>query len=478
MADTKNTFFRGIIWNTIEKILVKGSSFIITVILARLLTPEDYGIIGMLAIFIALSNVFIESGFSKALIQKKDVNDDDFNTAFITNLGVAVLVYIALFFSAPLIARFYNVPQLILISRVLFINLILVSCNIVQNAILTRAVDFKSIAKINFIGVLVGGLAGIVSAYLGANVWALVIQTLATSVTRMMVFPLFSRWYPKLKFSVVSFKALFGFGSKLLVSGSMAVVVNNISTICIGKFYSQAQLGFYTRAVQFSEIISTIINDVVGTVSYPVLSNLQESKDEMLSMYKRSLLYTAMLTFPILILTALLAEPLVLVLLTEKWLPCVALLQILCLARMWTPISALNVNILNALGRTGLTLKIETIKILYGIVALAITIPIGVKAIVIGNLITTIISFFVNTYYPGKLLGYGAFKMLKDWKYVFLSVCAMSLIVLGCNHFVTNPYIQLLVVGPIGIGVYLAICIASGQLNFKAMLQTIKNRRK
>lgn len=477
MAYTKNTLFRGIIWNSIEKVLVKGSSFVITVILARLLTPEDYGIIGMLAIFIALSNVFIESGFSKALIQKKDVSDEDYNTAFITNLGVAFAVYAILYFAAPLIAKFYNVSQLVPISRVLFLNLILVSCNIVQNAILTRAVDFKSIAKINFIGVIVGGAAGVVSAYLGANAWALVIQTLTTSVTRMTVFPIYSRWYPTLKFSIQSLKALWGFGSKLLVSGSMAVVVNNISTICIGKFYSQAQLGFYTRAVQFSEIISSIINDVVGTVSYPVLSSLQESKDEMVKMYKMSLLYTSMLTFPILIMTALLAHPLVLVLLTEKWLPCVVLLQILCLARMFTPISALNINILNALGRTDLTLKIETIKILYGIIALAITIPIGVKAIVIGNLVTTVISFFVNTYYPGKLLGYGAFKMLKDWKYVILSACIMSVMVLTAMYFIRNPYLQLLVVGPLGMAVYLGICIKTGQLNIKQLIQNVKKRR-
>ena len=161
MSNTTNKFFTGIIWNTVEKVLVKGSSFIITVILARLLTPEDYGIVGMLAIFIALSNVFIESGFSKALIQKQDADDDDYNTAFLTNLGIAALVYGLLFLSAPLIARFYDVPQLVVISRVLFVNLIIVSCNIVQNAILTKEVDFKSIAKINFSGVVVGGLVGI-----------------------------------------------------------------------------------------------------------------------------------------------------------------------------------------------------------------------------------------------------------------------------------------------------------------------------
>lgn len=476
MEQTSHKFFKGILWNSVEKILVKGSSFVITVILARLLTPEDYGIVGMLAIFIALSNVFIESGFSKALIQKQDADDNDYSTAFLTNLGIAVLVYGLLFLMAPLIARFYEVEQLVLISRVLFLNLIIVSCNIVQNAILTKEVDFKSIAKINFTGVLVGGLVGIGLAYWGAGVWALVAQTLATSVTRLLVFPFYSRWYPKLKFSIESFRSLFGFGSKLLLSGSMAVIVNNISTICIGKFYSQAQLGFYTRAVQFSEIISSIINDVVGTVSYPVLSNLQQSKDEMLRLYKQSLLYTSMLTFPIMVMTALLAHPLVLVLLTEKWLPCVVLLQILCLARMFTPISALNINILNAHGRTDLTLKIESIKIAYGIVALMITIPIGVKAIVIGNLVTTIISFFVNTYYPGKLMGYGALKMLRDWRYILYSVVAMAAVVFLLNMVITSPLLQILVSGTAGFAVYLAMCVMFRQLDLRSLYNKIRKR--
>ena len=475
-SQSSNKFFKGIIWNSVEKILVKGSGFIITVVLARLLTPEDYGIVGMLAIFIALSNVFIESGFSKALIQKQDASDDDCNTAFLTNLGIATGVYVLLFLAAPLIARFYEVPQLVLISRVLFLNLIVVSCNIVQNALLTKAVDFKSIAKINFAGVVAGGIVGIGLAYWGAGVWALVAQTLATSVTRLFVFPLYSKWHPKFKFSRESFRHLFGFGSKLLLSGSMAVLVNNISTICIGKFYSQAQLGFYTRAVQFSDIFSSIINDVVGTVSYPVLSNLQQSRDEMLRMYRQSLLYTTMLTFPIMILIALLAHPLVLVLLTEKWLPCVVLLQILCLARMLTPISALNINILNALGRTDLTLKIETIKIAYGIVALAITIPIGVKAIVIGNLVTTIISFFVNTYYPGKLMGYGAFKMLKDWRFVLLSALVMAGVVLALNSFISRPVLQILISGTAGLATYIALCVVFRQLDPRSMLNMIRKR--
>lgn len=473
----KSKFISGLWWNTLEKILVKGSSFIVTVVLARILMPSDYGIIGMLAIFIALSNVFIESGFSKALIQKQDATDIDYSTTFFTNLFIAVLVYWILFFSAPLIASFYDEPLLIPITRVLFLNIIMVSLTIVQNAKLSKAVDFKSIAKINFAGVLVGGTLGILAAYKGLGVWALVIQTLATSLTKVVVFPMYSKWFPSLKYSWNSFRNLFGFGSKLLLSGSLAVTINNISTICIGKFYSVAQLGFYTRAVQFSEILSNLVYDIVGTVSYPVLSSLQSDRDELLNTYRKSLFYTALLSIPMMVLISVLARPLVIVLLTEKWLPCVLLLQILCLARMYTPLSALNLNVLNAIGRPDLMLKIELIKMAYGVVMLAVCIPIGVTAIVVGELMSTTISFFVNTYYPGKLLHYGALKMLKDWRFIILSVLIMVAVVAGFTYMVENPYIQLFGGAFIGVVTYLVCCILFKQIDLSMVKGIIKKIR-
>lgn len=477
ISSTNNKFISGLWWNTLEKILVKGSSFIVTVILARILMPSDYGIIGMLAVFIALSNVFIESGFSKALIQKQDATDVDYSTTFFTNLFIAIIVYWILFFSAPLISRFYDEPMLVPITRVLFINVILVSLTIVQNAKLSKAVDFKSIAKINFVGVLVGGTLGILAAYKGLGVWALVIQTLSTSLAKAIVFPMYSKWYPELKYSWESFKKLFGFGSKLLLSGSLAVTINNISTICIGKFYSVSQLGFYTRAVQFSEILSNLVYDIVGTVSYPVLSSLQSNRDELVATYRKSLFYTALLSIPMMVLISVLARPLVIVLLTEKWLPCVLLLQILCLARMYTPLSALNLNVLNAIGRPDLMLKIELIKMAYGVIMLAICIPIGVTAIVIGELISTTVSFFVNTYYPGKLLKYGAVSMLKDWRYIILSVIIMVVVVKAFTYVVTSPFLQLLGGGVIGVATYLLCCFAFKQIDRNILLKILKIKK-
>lgn len=447
MSDNSNIrkkTLSAVLWNTIEKFLVKGSSFFISIILARLLSPADYGLIGMLAIFIALSQVFIESGFAKALIQKQDCTDVDYSTAFYSNLGLSLFVYVLLFVTAPWVAFFYEEPQLCRILRILSINFVIGSFNIVQRAKLMARMDFKSLAKINFVGVVGGGICGIIMAYTGWGVWSLVGQAITNTLVMLFLFPHYSNWKPIWIFSFDSFKRLFGFGSKLLITGSVATIVNNISTIAIGKAYKSDQLGYYTRATQFSEMIAYTVNDILGTVTFPVLSELQDEKDRLVAVYRKSLYYTAFIIFPVMILMALLARPLVLVLLTEKWLPCVLLLQILCIARMFTPLSAINMNVLNAIGRSDLFMKVDLCKIPILLISLAITIPISVTAIVIGNLITTVICFFINAYYPGKLFGYGAWEQIKDYKKIFLAVVIMTVLVVISICIFKNIWFQLL----------------------------------
>lgn len=460
---------RGVFWNAIEKFLVKGTSFAISIVLARILSPSDYGLIGMLAIFIALSNIFIESGFAKALIQKQDCTDIDYSTAFYTNLGLSILIYIVLYCSAPYVSLFYNEPLLCDILRILSINIIIGSFNIVQRAKLMAKMDFKSLAKINFIGTLVGGICGIIMAYSDMGVWALVGQTITATLIMLFLFPYYSKWKPIWTFSKSSFNALFGFGSKLLISGTIATIVNNIATISIGKVYKSAQLGFYTKATQFSDLISLTVNDILGTVTFPILSELQNEKDRMIAVYRKSLLYSAMIIFPVMILIVLLAKPMIILLLTEKWLPCVALLQILCLARMFTPLSSINMNLLNAIGRSDLFMKIDLSKIPLILVILSITIPISVEAIVIGNLFSTLICFFINTYYPGKLFGYGAWEQIKDWKYIFLSLLIMTSIVLIYLHFIDNIWLQFIGGGIIGCGAYIACCLKFKMIDWGAI---------
>lgn len=455
----RSQLLHGVAWNFIEKVLMRSASFVIGIILARLLSPSDFGLVGMLAIFIAISNVFIEGGLAKALIQRQNCSDVDYSTAFVSNVGMSLFIYAILFVSAPWIADFYDEPILTPLTRVLALNFILGAFNIVQRAKLMAAVDFKSLAQINVISVILSGAVGISMAYSGYGVWSLVGQSLFSTIVLIVLFPAYSKWKPSLKFSSTSFKSLFGFGSKLMITGIYSVILNNISTICIGRFYKSHQLGFYARGQQFSEIISSTIFDVLGNVTFPVLSGLQDDKEHLVAVYRKSLYFTAMLIFPIMILMALISRPLVIILLTEKWLPCVVLMQWLFLARMFTPLSAINMNILNAIGRSDLFMMLDFSKAPLVLIILAITIPISVEAITIGSFCSSFICFFINAYLPGRMFEYGALKMIYDWRYIFLSLGIMVLVVLAYLHFVTNIWLQLFGGGLIGGIVYVGCCM-------------------
>lgn len=461
----RSQLLHGVVWNFVEKVLIRGASFFIGVILARLLSPSDYGLIGMLAVFISVSGVFIEGGLAKALIQRQNCQDIDYSTAFVTNVGMSIIIYFIMYVSAPCIADFYGEPILIDLTRILSINFILGSFNIVQRAKMMAKVDFKSLAQINVISTVVSGIIGIAMAYYGYGVWALVGQTLCSTIVLIILFPVYSKWKPSLKFSIHSFRQLFGFGSNLMVTGVYAVVLNNISTICIGKFYRSGQLGFFTRASQFSELISSTSYEVIGNVTFPVLSELQDDKTRLIEVYRKSLFFTAMSIFPIMILTSLLARPIIIVLLTEKWLPCVVLIQWLCLARMFTPLSAINMNILNAVGRSDLFMKLDFSKLPLILLTFVITIPISVEAIVIGDFVSTFICFFINAYLPGRMFGYGAWEQIKDWRYIILSILIMAGVVCLILSFITNVWLQLFIGGLVGLLVYLGCCVLFNVIN-------------
>ena len=459
MADSvRSKLLHGVAWNFTEKILVKAVSFVISIILARLLAPSDYGLTGMLAVFLSVSSVFIEGGLAKALIQRQDCQDIDYSTAFVTNVSMSLVIYVVLFFAAPLIADFYDEPLLVSLTRAMALTIVLGSFNIVQRAKLMANVDFKSLAQINVLSIIVTGAIGITMAYLGYGVWALVGQAIGSTLFLIFIFPFYSKWKPSLRFSKESFSRLFGFGSKLMITGVYSVIFNNIATICIGKAYKSQLLGYYTRASQFPDLISFTVNDVLGTVTFPVLSELQNDKDRLVAVYRKSLLATALVIFPVMVLCALLAYPLVLILLTEKWVPCVVLMQWLCLARIFTPLSALNMNILNAVGRSDLFMKLDFSKAPLTIIILAITIPISVEAIVIGSFVDSFFCFFINAYLPGRMFGYGAWQQLKDWKYIILSILLMSVAVYLFMLVVQNVWLQLFIGGTIGIVVYSACC--------------------
>ena len=425
----KSIATRGMIWNAVEKFSTQGGQLIIYIVLARLLMPEDFGLIGMLSIFIAISQTFIDSGMGSGLIQKKDRSEIDFSTVFVFNLAVSTLLYVLLFVSSPLIANFYEKAQLTILTRVLGLNLIINSFAIVQRTKFTIDIDFKILAKINVISVIISGVFAITSAYIGMGVWALVILNLIRAFVTTLLLWFYKNWRLSLKFSKQSFKNLFGFGSKLLIAGLYANTLREVYNIVIGKAYSAAELGYYTTSKRITDISAGTVTSILQQVTYPILASLQNEKERLISAYSRLIRMTAFVIFPAMTLSALLADPFIRLLFTEEWAPAIVLLQWLCFAHIVTPISTINMNILNAVGRSDLFLKVDLSKAPIIIATLIITIPMGLKAIVIGNVINTGLSFFINAYMPGKLFGYGAFKQLKDMIPVFVATGFMALFV-------------------------------------------------
>lgn len=454
-SSLKSKAAKGMVWSAFGTFSSQGISFIIGIILARLLTPSDYGLIGMLAILFAVSQLVVESGFSNALIQKIDRTESDYSTIFYVNLFASILIYLVLFFTAPLVSKFYKTPELTLLTRVLSLNIIIGSFAIVQQARLKIELDFKTPAIITLISVGISGMVGIAMAYFDYGVWALVAQSICLSILRTILLFLFNKWFPKLIFSFSSLKQLFKFSSNLLIAGLVSTIVNNLYAILIGKLFSPKDVGFYTRARQFPELLSQAVTNILQGVTYPILTSLQNERERMVSVYGKLMRTTVFLVMPFLTLFALLAEPFIRLLLTEKWMPVVPLIQWLCFARMITPISALNMNILNAVGRSDLFLKVDLSKLPLVLLTMVVTVPFGINAVVIGNLFTSLVSFFVNAYYPGKLFGFGPLRQLKEMLRVIVAILIMCTVVFGLTHYLTNDFLKLLIGSIGGISAYI-----------------------
>jgi teichuronic acid exporter len=454
----KSTATKGIFWSAVDKFAVQFGQFVVSVLLARMLLPEDFGIIGMLAIFITLSQTFIESGLGTGLIQRQDSSDIDFSTVFVFNLGVSSFFYLLLFFAAPFISNFFNQPQLTDLIRVLGLNLFIIAIAIVQRTKLTIAIDFKSIAKSNVVGMVVGGIFGVIAARSGYGVWALVIQTLLGSLATSASLWIFSNWSPSIAFSMKSFKLLFGYGSKLLIAGLYAQILNNVYTICIGKFYLPASLGYYTRAKSFADLSAGTVVSVVQQATFPILAAVQDDKEKLISVYRRLIRMSAFIIIPLMTLIALLAKPIVILLFTEKWVSLIPLLQWMVFARIFFPMSALNMNLLNAIGRSDLFLNVDLSKLPITLLAMLITIPLGVKAMIIGHVVGSALAFLINAYLPGKFYGYGPIQQLKDMLPFLVATIGMSISVFAMTNFIDNLVLQLFLGTLLGLVSYLFIC--------------------
>lgn len=410
----KKKTVHGVVWSFADNIANSGIAFLVGLVLARLLTPAEYGIMAVITIFIAIANTLIDSGFSNALIRKKNVERIDYSTIFYFNLGVSIVLYIILYIASPGVSLFFKEPLLVEVSRGIGWILIVNALGIIPQTILTKNIDFKTQTKVSLISSLTSGSIGMGMAFYGMGVWSLVGQQLSRQLLNTIFLWFFCRWLPSWEFSIRSFKEMFGFGSKLLVTGLIDTTYKNIYYFVIGRFYSSAQLGQYTRAEQFKNIFSSNLTAVVQRVSYPVLSSIQNEPERLKEGYRRVVKITMLVTFACMLGLAAVARPLIVILIGEKWLPAVAMLQIICFSGMLYPLHAINLNILQVKGRSDLFLKLEILKKIIAVIPITVGIFCGIEYMLWGSVLTSFLFFFLNSYYSASLINYPTWSQIKD----------------------------------------------------------------
>lgn len=438
---------KGLFWSFIDQFSTQGIGFIIGIILARILNPSDYGMLGMLAIFMAVANTFIASGFGTALIQKSNRSQVDFSTVFLFNLVVAVLLYCILFIAAPFIASFYKLPELTLVTRVIGLNLIIGALAIVPRTILNINIDFKTQTKISIISIILSGSVGIIMASSGYGVWALIVQNILAAILQAVLLVYFIKWKPSFVFSSQSFNQLFGFGSKMMASALLDTIYTNIYSLVIGKRFSAADLGQYTRAQQLESFPASNITNIIQRVTFPVLCSIQDDQTRLIDAYRKLIKMAAFLIFPLMFLLVLVAKPLIIILLTDKWLPAVELFQILCFSGMLYPIHAINLNILQAQGRSDSFFKLEIWKKVSGVCILIITLPLGLKTMLWGQVASSFIALFMNTWYTGKLYNYGIRKQGNDIVLYLLTAIIICFLLFQLIGLFDSNWLKLIIGG-------------------------------
>lgn len=456
--DLKEKTVRGVAWSFVERFSVQGVTFILELIIARLVGPDNFGLIAMLAIFMSVSQVFIDGGFSSALIQRQERTEADFSTVFYINIGISLVLYLLLFACAPLIATFFNQPILAPVTRVYSLNLVVNSLVAVNKTKLTIAVDFKTQSKISFFSAFLSGALGVVLAYLGLGVWAIVWQTLACAALNVALSFYYVRWFPRSRFSSASFHRLFSYGSKLLVANLISSVYAKIYDVVVGKKFSANRLGLYSRADKFNQFASSNISGILQRVSFPVLSRIQDDDTRLLNAYRKYLQMSALVVFPLIMGLCGIARPLIEILLGQEWMGCVPLLQILSFAYLWDCVVIVNLNLIYVKGHSDYVLRLEIIKKAIAFAILLLSLPFDLFGICLGRVVYSVISFYLNTYYTRKLLNYGFFTQLREL--APLIVLSFLVAALGwlCSWLFENAWLALgsaLVACPLA---YMGLC--------------------
>ncbi len=443
-------------WSLGDKLISQLGFFAVTLYLAKLIGPASFGLIGMLTIFTLLADSVVNNGFSQALVQRsQSLTDKDKSTIFYVNLLWGAVTYVALYLFAPLIADFYREPALVDIARLLFLMIIINSFSVVVRAQLLIKMDFKSQAIAGLIATVGSSTVGVYLAVKGYDYWAFVWLLLTRSLLQNICLWFFSKWRPQLVFSMDSFQSLFKFGSNLMLAGFVATIVNNLYVALIGRYFNAVNVGYFTQATSLTNFLSQFISSTLQGVTYPILTSIKEQKSLLVSLYKQLIAVTMLFSLPALIGFAAVADSFVALFLGKEWLPTVPIIQVLCFARAITPISAMNMNILNAVGRSDLFLKVDLSKLPMGLVALFVSVPYGVEAVAWAMLTTSIVAYFFNAYYPGKLFGFGAWDQLKIAKNYIFSAGMMFFVV----RFVTFESLWLDLIAGIVLGavVYLSL---------------------
>jgi len=454
----KDKTVKGVGWSAADAFLGQGVTFLVGLVLARLLTPEEYGLIGIVTIFTTVLSSVVDSGFSNALIRKQDVTDEDYSTLFYFNLVVSVLMFGLLYLGAPWIAYFFEKPELVILVRVMGLILIIQALSLVQNTILSRRIDFKTKTKASVFSAIVSGVVGIAMAFMGYGVWSLVAQQLAKNLAYTASLWWLNRWWPGLKINLESLRYMWGFGWKLLVSGLLDNIWKEFYKVVVGKFYNAESLGQYTRSEQYAGIFSTNLTLIVQRVSYPVLSEIQNDKERMVSGYRRIIKMTMFVTAVIMISMGAVAEPLLYCLIGPQWHMAATFLPLICIHMSLYPLHAINLNMLQVQGRTDIFLYLEIIKKIIAVAPVVIGIFVDIYWMLIAGIIVGIICFFLNSYYTGRSLGYTSWRQLLDVAPSYGVALVVAISVYYLKYLPLSYWIILPVQILVGIVVFFIVC--------------------
>ena len=473
----KHKTVKGLGWSALDNAARYGMQFVIGIVLARLLSPDDYGLLGLVGIFTVVCTALVNGGFTTALIRKKDATEDDYNTAFICNFGMSLLLYAATFLCAPLIADFFGRAELVALVRVSSLGLIIGALGMVQQTRLTKRIDFKTQTQITLVASAISGAVGIGMAVAGFGVWALVTQQLTSHTLRTLQLYIYNRWLPQFRFSKESFSNLFGFGWKMMVGALLDAVWKELYQVVVGKFYNPATLGQYTRGRHYAQLFSSNLTNVVQRVTYPVLSSIQDDKERMVSAYRRIIRTSMFITAVALFFLGAISEPMIYCMIGPKWHEASAYLPLICIASTLYPLHAINLNMLQVQGRSDLFLGLEIIKRVIALAPLFIGAFVGIMPMLWTNIAVGIIAYFLNSYYSGRLLGYSSWMQLRDIAPSYALATAIALSVYFLKYLPLSYWFVLPIQIVVGVAVLITVCHQFQPGEYREIREILKNRK-